>query len=521
MFFLLFGFTFASLAAESAENREDAKTGAAKKRVLKLTLKDAVELAKTNALTLQIAEKGVEKAAEDVVLAAAGLEPYLNGSFNFSHTQGVSLLQFGSFSMTSGEVGKKSETATGSIGVAQKLSLGTQISLSLMQSRHWADGTPPFSPLQESYYSTGLSLYVSQPLLKGFGKSYNNAPIFFAEKALKIASEEHDAKMRELVLGIEEAYWNLVAMRELLAAQEKSLKIAQDLEEMTKKRIDVGMVAKIELTQAKLNVAMRRQVLISVANAVNAAQDALIMLIGTGEKNEYWDYEIELADAATLPEFERSVDAAVEKALVSRPEYKQLKNLLQIKERALSVALLNTLPSIDLTGSISMSGLDMRPADSTAPLPNEPTPTPGEAWKNLTKAENGSWMAGINFSMSLFRAPETAAYKKAKAELDETKLGIKNFERAIVFQIRAAARQVRASREQLDAAKLAEQLATERLESAQKSQDVGIITNIDFQQIQEMLDAARAERIRATVGYILAVSAFEAAEGSILEKYRQ
>ncbi len=482
--------------------------------VLQLSIKQAIALAMRNNLGLKADRLSVDISAADVVLAGAGLEPYLDASFNFSQVKGKTLVNFGGISMTFGDVGTASETASMSVSLSKRFSLGTQLSLSIQQMRRFGDDLG----YRSSSFAPSIGLQLKQPLLKGFGKRYNTAPAYYAGKALGISKENVTSSIHELVTSVENAYWNLFAAREMLTAMEQSLKVARDLEETTKSRLKLGLVAKIELTQARLNVANRRQAVISAQNMVMTAQDALIFAVKPGEENEDWNFEVKLTDKPKVSDFKPNVGTSVKRAILNRPEYRGMVLARQMKEHAVKIALVDTLPALDLTGQVSFSGVDERPDDPAMGIMG-PAPTAVESWKSLSEGDNLGWSAGVIFSMSLFRKPELEGLRKAKLELDQVKLQLRSLKSTIVMQVRTAARNVSTAAEQVEVARLAEQLAEERLASARRSLDLGLYTNFDFQQHQEALDLARASRIQTYVNYLLSVSAFQKAEGTIYEKY--
>ena len=69
--------------------------------------------------------------------------------------------------------------------------------------------------------------------------------------------ENFRTQVMDTVRDIEGAYWNLIANEEQLRVAEKSLETAKALLEQTKTQYEVGVVSKVEVTEAEAGVAAR------------------------------------------------------------------------------------------------------------------------------------------------------------------------------------------------------------------------------------------------------------------------
>lgn len=506
---------------------EEAATGSGneetlKAKTLKIDLEQAVGLAVLNNLDLKSLKYSTDIAMLDVVLAGSGLEPYLSASLSKSGDDSSRFLSLGPLS---GEFESESGQDSMSVTLSKMWSPGTSLALTFSNMRDayesFQNGT---SVTKSASYSPTLSLSLSQPLLKGFGSKYNLSSVYYAKIGVEVSREERLAQLNSLAADVEGAYWGLVAARQMLQARQQSLLVAQELENMTRISVEVGRLPKVELTQAKLNVAIRRQELISARNDVKNAEDGLRMLIKPESTLEEWDVGIEPVQAPDLAQRPVDVTESIKKAISNRPEYKQVLLNLKMMEYARDIAYSDYLPSLNLVGSLSFSGLDSR-SRSTDTTGDTFDPPDGDAAKfsdaldDMLEGNNRSWSVGLEFEMSLFRDPEYATYRKAKLEYEQAKIQKRQVESAFVLEIRTAARNLKTAYEQIEAARLSETLAQERLDAARKRLSLGLGTNLEFQQHQETLDLAKANRIAASVAYLSSVSAYEKAEGTIFQKY--
>ena len=76
--------------------------------------------------------------------------------------------------------------------------------------------------------------------------------------------------MRSIQTGVnsvEQAYWDLVYAFQNLEVKKESLRIAQDLNRITKIKIDVGSLAPIDITQTEVGIATAEQDIITAGAA--------------------------------------------------------------------------------------------------------------------------------------------------------------------------------------------------------------------------------------------------------------
>ena len=137
-------------------------------------------------------------------------------------------------------------------------------------------------------YETGLELGFTMPLLKGLGREATTAQLVIAKRNLEISNEELRRQATITLRTVEDAYWNLRAAREAQRVAEQTLKLSQDLYDLNKKKVEVGTLAPIEITQAEANVASNVELTIRSKEAVGNAEDNLrrLMAIPKDDRSE-------------------------------------------------------------------------------------------------------------------------------------------------------------------------------------------------------------------------------------------
>ena len=83
----------------------------------------------------------------------------------------------------------------------------------------------------------------------------------------------------DTVRGIEDAYWNLIAAERAEFVAEKSLETAKALLDQTRTQFEVGVVSKVEVTEAEAGLSQREVALIRARNDYRNQQDVLINLV--------------------------------------------------------------------------------------------------------------------------------------------------------------------------------------------------------------------------------------------------
>src|SRR5438046_9934195 len=116
-----------------------------------------------------------------------------------------------------------------------------------------------YNPAVISRFTVGIN----QPLLSGRGALPNKRFIMVAGNNMRTSDELLRQQVTETVVKVENSYWKLAAASEAILAAERTLEVAQRLDNDTKARLQIGTVAPIELA--------------STGSAVAAAQRDLII----------------------------------------------------------------------------------------------------------------------------------------------------------------------------------------------------------------------------------------------------
>ena len=130
-----------------------------------------------------------------------------------------------------------------------------------------ASGNQPFTTLSPSL-SSSFKLQLTQHLLQGFGFAANTRFIHIAKNNRELSDVAFRLQIIDSIDQIENIYWDLVYAYENARVQNESLAFAQKTLSDTKKQVEIGSLAPIEVVRAQSTVATNQQ-------AVTAAQTNL------------------------------------------------------------------------------------------------------------------------------------------------------------------------------------------------------------------------------------------------------
>ncbi len=144
-------------------------------------------------------------------------------------------------------------TTTGNFSYTQGFSWGTNLLVGFNNTRV-ATGDAPFTPLSPQLNSN-FRFQVTQHLLQGFGFAANTRFIRIAKNNRELSDVAFRLQIIDSLDQIENIYWDLVFAYENVRVQNESLAFAQKTLSDTKKQVEIGSLAPIEVIRAQSTVA--------------------------------------------------------------------------------------------------------------------------------------------------------------------------------------------------------------------------------------------------------------------------
>jgi outer membrane protein TolC len=384
-------------------------------------------------------------------------------------------------------------------GLRKILPTGMQASVGLRQSRSYTDSeyvTP------NPAYDTRFVATIAQPLLRGFGLDYNRALINVARADQRIAQKRFIQQVRDTLLNVETAYWQLAQARRQVMILAES--VAQNyVTYETMKLRGIYDATPVGLYNAESRWKSREVQYQEAIKAVHDAEDQL--------KNLLNDPELKLSDSVEIIPTETllvapvALDhfAEVRAALDQRTEIEQAR--LEIEKARISTmrAKNETLPQLDLSFQYEVQGLKG---------------TADTSWDRMATHRFRSYTLGASFSYPLGNRRARAIWVRARSQEHQALVALNRMTDAIVQEVNAAVRALSVGcaniAPQWEAARAAErnlralQARSQRIDPTYLETELSTI---------EQLANARNTLLQVVTNYNLALVQLEKAKGTLLE----
>lgn len=505
-----------------------ANTGPLLHGTLELSLQDAIRMGLENNLDVQVERYAPMIAGFDVTAAWGAYDPELFAEAFYKDSRTPNAFALSGVDTT---VTRSTEGVGGLRGMLPLLS--TEYSAQFSGSRTMFNSTlQSLSP----EYDSGWSLNVTQPVLRDL---IWNQPWTRVRSSRLLHGSSEDAFRRAVmdeVQKIEDAYWTLIASEEALRVANKSLETASALHEQTKTQFEVGVVSKVEVTEAQAGVSQRQVERIRAENTYRNQQDVLIDLVLGPNLRASSTLEIRPTDRPDdFTPYEVDVEGAVSHAFEHRPELAQADKEVERSEVQLAYARNQRLPALDGVFSYGQSGLSGEQSrhfdacrfvfddpttliDENAVCTTNPPNVSQGPWNNTFDDYNRSpqYVAGARLSIPIPNRSARANASKGELELSRARTSKHRLEQQIVLEVRQAARNLAASQEGILAARSAREAASEQLRAEQIRLQYGESTPFDVLQREEDLVGRERDEIGAFRAYRTSVTALDRAQGTIL-----
>ena len=393
------------------------------------------------------------------------------------------------------------ETYPASAGFSGTLPTGLRYGLS-------GDYVNRFGPNKETF-DTSIGLSITQPLLKDSWIDQGRLNIQVNRQNLKLTDYGVDFVVMNTISQVEQAYYELIFARENVRVEEKLLEVRQRFFAETKRKVEVGASAQLDLQLAQSQVATVQAALIHARNQVQLDENALKTLMGDDFVSSV-DLVLLPTDALLVMPENPVLAESWQRGLAQRPDLAQLRVSLDIASLNLKYSYNQLFPTFDLVAGYGLRGSTALTTNSLASASS----TLGQ----IRRGENPNDLIGVLFSVPLTRTGERANYKISKESKARAMVQVKKLEELVLRQIDDAAKNVKTSLESVTATREATLYAQAALDAEEKKLAAGKSTPFVVLSLQGDLAAAQTAENRAKVNYNQALSQLYFAEGSTLNR---
>jgi len=475
---------------------------------MRLSLSEAVALAVANNQDLNVSVYTAE-ASRYVLFSNVGIfDAVAEASLVRSHAEQPAATQL------SGARVNQSNTTDFSTRVTQLAPTGGTFSLGISANRASTNST--FFFVNPSY-TTGLTLSLTQPLLRNFGRDTTTWLIRTSRNDRDASYQAFVRSVQGTVNAVEQAYWDLVYALRNLEVKKEARTLAADLNRITKIKIDVGSLAPIDIVQTEVGIATAEQQIIIAEGLIGDAQDRLKRLLNFDPAK--YSVPIVPTDEVRSEPTSVPVDEGIKSALERRPEILATQYNVDSDRIRYEYWRNQTRPALDLIGSYGYSGLGGTTTirDNLGNVVSRTTGNLGDSFQEIIDREFKNWSIGLKFSYPILNRRARGQRGAALYTWEAGKAGLSALEQNILLEVRTAARDIETSRRSIAAAQKSRELAERNLDAERKKYENGMTTSFQVLSITNDLSAARTNELQALAVYRKALSAYHFAVADILE----
>ena len=344
-----------------------------------------------------------------------------------------------------------------------------------------------------------VAVTLTQPIYMGGKIRAYNKITQYAEEA---AGTLYDKELQDIIVDVDEAYWNLVALysKKKLAEGYKALvdKLEGDVEKLVKE----GMATKADLLSVKVKVNEAGVTLIQVNNGIELSRMNLCRICGL-DMNE----PVEVEDAideknqnanimGQVDMFSSKSDNLVQQAESNRKELQALGLQNRIYDEKIKLARAEYLPKVALMGGY---------------LASNPS-----VFNSFERKMKGMWNVGITLNVPILTwGDRSYKVKGAKAEALMHRYETEEVKEKIELQVNQCRQKLQESMERYQTTLRSVDEAEENLRYANLGMKEGVITLSNVMEAQTAWLKAKSEWVNAQVDVRLANLYLRKAVGSI------
>jgi Outer membrane protein len=317
----------------------------------------------------------------------------------------------------------------------------------------------------------GISL--TQPLFMG-GRiiAYND----IMKNAEELAKNKKDTKLQDIIVEVDEAYWQVVSLSEKKKLAESYLGLLKKMTSDISIMEEEGVATKADVLSVKVKENEAEVALTKVDNGLSLSRMLLNQLCG-----------IPIEEAITLTDEDSSVSTiqqtpvvpSIEEAWQNRPEIKSLELATKIFKGKEKVARAEFLPEVGLTANYLW--------------------TNPSSFNGFEKKFGGMWSVGIMVSMPLNFLTNSTKVNAAKAQTRIQEYQLEEAKEKIELQVNQSAYKLNEAYKKYEASQKNMEKANENLRYANVGFEEGVIPASDALAAHTAWLSAHSELIDAQI----------------------
>jgi outer membrane protein TolC len=474
--------------------------------VLRMPLREIMQRAVANNLDVKVA--GYDPAIDETRITEA--EARFDPTFftNFQYGVDRILAPTPDNPTVSTEEETVFRTYTFQTGVRQELESGGRVE-ARVEPRHTKrqPGFPAdFTTGEEApnpFWTTDLTLQITQPLLRDFGGDVNRARIVINRNNQKISLLEFRNTLEKNVADLERAYWQLMqAEGEVKIAEEllnRTLSTGQILE--ARRDQDVG---RVQMSQTTSSIENRRTILIRARARVRDLSDQIKRLMNDPDLPVTSGVLILPADAPIEQQIRFNLEDQINTAMENRAELGQQQLRSDNAATAALVAENNLLPQLNFVGNVGTTGLGG---------------SFGDAFED-SDFDHLEYAAGVQLEIPIGNRAARAIWKRAQLQRLQAIAQYRALIEQVALDVKTAIRETNTTWEEIAGTRQARFAAADALDAVEERERASEALTPEFVNrkldLQQQLAEAQRQEVQAQANYQIALARLEQSKGTLL-----
>jgi HAE1 family hydrophobic/amphiphilic exporter-1 len=365
-----------------------------------------------------------------------------------------------------------------------------------------------------------LTFTYTQPLFRNFRFDNQRRLIEIAKKNLSLSDSQFRQKAIDVIVAVEQAYWNLAFTLRNLQVQIDAVKQARTQLESNQRQVEKGVLPPIDLVAANAQITTFEQAVYSAQEDVTRAENTLKTLMLADRTANEWSRPITPVSPIDLNAPQIGLEVAVTEALKGRPEIVQFEASAEMNSIDERYYRNQTKPQIDLVGSYTAQGLAgslTQRGEDLGTVPSNFVGGYGTSLRNLGSFNYPSYRIGVQIALPWGNTVAKANLGRTLVEKSRIANQRAQAEQIIEAEVRNALQALRSAEARLQSAAAARTAAEQLYQSEQRQFQAGTTTFFLVQQRQTELITAKGRELQAQTDLNRAISEFQRSIGSTLE----
>ena len=375
---------------------------------------------------------------------------------------------FGSFGRTD------VSSQTYRVDVSQKLVTGTELRLSTGTASAQIPGELGDPDSDVLFYNADTTLTLSQPLLRGFGRSVSRRGLTSAELRREEADRQKVLSEQQVAVDVAAAYYRVVSQQAFVDVARQSLLRARRLRDASEAKLDAGLVSQLDVLRSQQLVSQAEMQFFDAQSAVEDARDQLTFLMGRATTTAF----VVSADIPRVPTDPIDIPSATAMALANRLDLKSRRAAADDADNQIRFSRNQLLPQVDVNLALTRR--------ETAP-----------SFRDSFGLDGYKFATFFTIAMPVDRTAQQVDYQSALIDRDRRRREAETLERQIADSVKQIVRERDRLIRGVTAAETSVEIGRREVEVAQLRYETGLSNNLDVVTAEGALLQAEGRRIQA------------------------